>query len=458
MFFALIQATLSNAYSSTFYFSDIGVKGYSRAGAFIAGVDDVTAQWYNPAAFTRVEKGMFGIQVSYVLHNVSFTRTAEEELSFETVNNDSKNTIIPHGGVAYRFGDLAAYVGFTSPYADFLEYPSDGPQRYSLIESSVLQTFTGGVLSYKVNDWISFGAGLSWNILEVNQSRKLTMYSSNAPDTTEDQNYDVMFSLSVRDNFGVAYNFGTLIEPPSKKWALGLMVQPPTNFSGNGTISADFTEHFLYNNGGIIEDATAADEDVNMKISMPLIIRSGFLVRPTETLEIEFSFVWENWSQLPNPLIVEDVNMEIKLSLSDEPEVILGPIEIPSGYQDSMSFRLGGEWKATDKFHVRSGILFEQGGIPPQFITVASLDRDKIGIGTGMSYVTSDSLSFDVGVFYSTFGSWTVTDSEIKRLAAVIDISDFSNPEVELIDEKVVGNGSYTSSIIFGGMSATYNF
>ena len=155
MLISLLMTIIPSADASTFYFSDIGVKGYARAGAFIASVDDVTAQWYNPAAFTRVEKGMFGIQVSYVHHNVSFTRASIEDQTFEEVLNNSKPTIIPHGGIAYRFKDLTAYVGFTSPYADYLTYPDDGPQRYSLINSAVLQTFTGGVLAYKVNDWVS---------------------------------------------------------------------------------------------------------------------------------------------------------------------------------------------------------------------------------------------------------------------------------------------------------------
>ena len=452
----MLFALLSMAQASTFYFADIGVKGYARAGAMIASVDDVTAQWYNPAAFTRVEKGMFGIQVSYVLHNVAFTRAALDDQNFDEVVNNSQPTVIPHGGVAYRFGDLTAYVGFTSPYADYLTYPDDGAQRYSLIKSSVLQTFTGGVLAYKVNDWVSIGVGASWNIMEIQQSRKISMYASNAPDENEDSQYDVGFTLQARDNFGVAYNVATMIEPPSKQWAFGLMIQPPTNFDAEGTMEADFTDHFLYET--VILDDKATDDNITMNIHMPLIIRSGFAFRPDENIELELSFVWENWSTLPNPLVVDNVDMNIELSLSDEPEVIEGPITIPNGYRDTFSVRLGGDWRATPKLQLRTGVLYEQGGIPTSSINVSSIDQDKIGYGVGASYIFSEAFSMDVGIFQSFFGTWTIEDSTVSRLAAEIDLSDFDDIQVNLIEDRVVGNGVYSSNVFYGGMSATYNF
>ena len=458
MLFSLLIALSPHAHASTFYFSDIGVKGFARGGAFIAGVDDISAQWYNPAALTRVEKGMFGIQVSYVLHDVSFERAAEEDLTFDPIENDSRNTVIPHFGVAYRFGDLTTYFGFTSPYADFLEYPADGSQRYSLVESSVLQTFTGGVLAYKVNEWVSIGVGASWNMLEVNQSRNLSVYIKDSPASeSEDPSSDVTFSLSVRDNFGVAYNLSTLIEPPSKTWAFGLMIQPPTNFDANGSVEADFSKHFLHTNGGIIVDPVSNDESVSMDIKMPLIIRTGFLVRPVPSWEIELGVVYENWSELPDPLVIDNLDMKVKLNSfgNESEETIEGPIELPNGYNNTFSFRLGTEWEANQNIQIRAGALYEQGGIPAQFVSVSSVDRDKIGIGLGGSYVVSSKLSFDIGVFQSFFGTWTVEDSEIRRLAAEIDIQDLS---AELIEDRVVGNGTYSSSVFFGGMGATYNF
>ena len=53
----------------------------------------------------RVSKrNMFGIQVSYVLQNVYFDREdyPDEDLYYDPIVNNSKPTIIPHGGVSIR--------------------------------------------------------------------------------------------------------------------------------------------------------------------------------------------------------------------------------------------------------------------------------------------------------------------------------------------------------------------
>ncbi len=464
----LLAALLSQASAGTFYFADIGLRGYARAGAYVASVDDITAQWYNPAALTRVEKGMFGVNLSIVEHYITFDREdypgggplvdgEPSDLIYDPVENNSITTYIPHGGVAYRFGKLTTYVGFTSPYADYITYPGDGGQRYSLIDSSVLQTFTGGVLAYKVNDWLSIGFGASWNILEVKQSRKLSMYIQDTPASeTEDPTSDVVFDVGVRDSFGIAWNLSTLIEPPSRKWAFGLMVQPPTHFEAEGTIEADFSDHFLYTDLGIITQETAVDERVTMDVSMPLIIRTGAAFRPKETIELELAFVWENWSSIEALTINElDLNLDINALGNVSTQVINGPIDLPTNYLDSYSVRFGGEWRAMPYLSLRSGILWESGGMPQESISPASLDQDKVAYGFGGSYHVGEDLDIDFGVFQSFFGTFTVDNSEVKRISAVINLADQS---ATLVEDRVVGNGEYTSSVLFFGLGAAYRF
>jgi len=463
-----LVALLSQAQAGTLYFADIGLRGYARAGAFIASNNDITAQWYNPAALTRVEKGMFGVHLSVVEHYITFDREdfieggpledgEPTDLIYAPVENDSKISWIPHGGIAYRFKDLTAFVGFTSPYADFIQYPADGGQRYSLIESSVLQTFTGIALAYKVNSWLSLGGGASWNMLEVKQSRNLSMYIKDTPAAeTEDPKSDVLFSVDVRDNFSVAWNLAMLAEPPSKKWALGVMVQAPTHFNATGSISADFSDHFLHTDLGVIVDPSSSDEEVSMDVKMPLIVRSGFAYRPMETLELELAFVWENWSSL-EALLIQDLDMNIKINAlgSESEQVIEGPIELPTGYMDSYSIRLGGDWRIHPSFSLRTGVLWESGGMPLHNISAASLDQDKIGYGFGASYHLGDSLDIDLGVFQSFFGDFTIDNSEVKRISAEIDLSDQS---ATLVEDRVVGNGEYSSSTLFFGAGAIYRF
>ena len=73
MFIAFL---LSNTATAGGYFlTDVGSKGAGRAGAFVAGANDISAIWYNPAALIRSKNGHFGLHMAGVKQFISFDRT-----------------------------------------------------------------------------------------------------------------------------------------------------------------------------------------------------------------------------------------------------------------------------------------------------------------------------------------------------------------------------------------------
>ena len=119
---------------------------------------------------------------------------------------------------------LTLFLGFTTPYAADFSYPADGPQRYSLIDTIVIQTYLGPSVAYKALPWLSLGLSFSWNTLKIGQSRQLSLYSSafeeRAADV-EDPQYDVMFEVEASDMVAYSYGLSALIEPVSAPGPLG---------------------------------------------------------------------------------------------------------------------------------------------------------------------------------------------------------------------------------------------
>ena len=140
----LLLSLLSLSEASTFYLADIGVRGMARGGAFVAGASDISAQWYNPAALTRIKGGMVGVHTAAVHQFIDFDRADypgegpldeagdNTDLINAPVSNGAKPVFIPHLGFAYGWEKLTLYAGLTTPYAADFSYPADGPQRYSL--------------------------------------------------------------------------------------------------------------------------------------------------------------------------------------------------------------------------------------------------------------------------------------------------------------------------------------
>ncbi|MEC7948907.1 MAG: outer membrane protein transport protein, partial [Myxococcota bacterium] len=357
------------AHAAGYYTSDVGVRAYSRGGAYVAGANDMLALWYNPAALTRLNDGVLTVNAAGVGQSVRFDRAdvpGNDLGQFGPIENAAPAYVIPHFGAASGFGleNTTFAIGFYPPYAPDFAYPADGPQRYTLIDTLVIQTFSGLSVAHEFADWVSVGAGVSWNLLIVEQELAVNMVGSTVaedPDFLEDPDFDVRFGMDGRDPFAIGWNIGVLVEPPSQRWAIGAMVQAPTQFTATGELKADFRDHIW--SGSIIQDETAADKAVDFDVRMPLILKGGVLVRPVDGWEVELATVYEGWSSIEQ-IVLTQVDLQVETSAGTA--AITDDIVLPAGYQDTVSIRLGTEWDALDKLTLRAGGMWESTALPTE--------------------------------------------------------------------------------------------
>ena len=475
-------------HAAGYYVSSVGTRAYSRGGAFIAGADNLLAMYHNPAALIRLDRPQVMLDVAGVQQWVEFNRTAvagngpldetgvPTDVSYDTVTNNAPPYAIPHIAVSHTFGlpNTTFAFGFYPPYAPDLAYDPDGPQRYSLIDTLVIQTVTGPSVAHRFKDWITVGAGVSWNTLIAEQQLKVSLpfHASDAlsvaeagwsPEPNEDPANDLAFSFRAVDKAAFGWNLGLLLEPPESRWAVGVMLQPPVAFDAKGEMEADFSEHTLYTEGlltrEVIMNATSQDQAVTLDVAMPLIIKGGVLFRPTDRSEIELASVWQNWSSIQE-LVISNVDMVIDLNddllegwenlLGDDPVVIEDAVidedvVLPANYLDSWSLRLGGQQALGERWIVRMGGFYETSAIPTATQSVSLVDGNKFGYGTGATFWASDSWAFDAGVFQSFLQERTISDSQARQISVHPINGSF-------LEGTVVGNGTFRSSVfIFGG-------
>lgn len=478
-----------------YYFSDIGVRSFARGGAFIAGNDDLTALFYNPAALTRLKRNTVMLNVAAVQQSVTYQRAQMEgagpldddgtptDISFAAIENKAPAFVIPHFGLSSRFGteNTTFALGFYPPYAPDLSYDADGPQRYSLIDVMVIQTSLGPSVAHKVSDWISIGGGVAWGVLLAEQQLKISVpfHSTgvrteipeggtlddaiihNDTPPNEDPANDVGFEFAASDWQGWSWNAGIMIEPPTKEWAFGLMVQPPVKFNAEGYIAADFSGHSLYTEGfggdQIILSKTSRDDQVALEITMPLILKSGFAFRPSDRTEIELAAVWQQWSSIEQ-LTITDIDLNVDLngehavtSAQMDDVVIDDDVVLPASYQDAWSVRLGGEHELNTNVSLRAGVFYETSAIPSSTQSVSLIDGKKVGYGLGGSYRPTADISLDFGVSQAFLNPTKATDSEVKQISVDALTGDF-------LEGTTIGNGTYESSVLLFAAGLTYAF
>jgi len=452
----LLLALPGSARAAAYYYPDSGTRCIARACAIIASVDDLSALYHNPAALVRLREPQVFASLTGVEQYVEFDRADEpdESLAFDPVYNDAPWMAIPALGASATFGlpRTTFAAGLVTPQAPDYSYPQDGPQRYILVDALIWQFGVVASAAHRVTDWLSVGAGVGWWVARVEQELAASS-GLEGMDPTEDPAMDLDIVLRSWDWFTPSANAGALVEP--LPWlAVGLSVQPPIHFEAAGSLETDFTGHAW--SGVLLEGETFTDPDVTLLLTVPLVLRGGVQVRPTERLDLEFATVFEDWSVLDVVTVTDmDLVIETDPDFFDEDAVVTNDVELKAGYQDAWSFRLGGAYRLSDRFTTRLGALYETSGVPLRTQGVGLVDGNKWGLGTGGT-VRLGRLDVDLAVAQQLVANRRIEDSLLQQLTLVVDPEAPEDSEVGY--GKYVGNGHYTSRLTYVSTALTWHF
>jgi long-chain fatty acid transport protein len=477
----LLASLLSPAHASAYYFLDSGTRAIGRGGAFVAGADDLSAQYYNPAALGNITRPMINLNGWAVSQYVLFDRADEEECGivdengepdcvFEPVYNESEPILEPSGGYAAPLGGLhpalkntVLAIGLYVPTSPYMAFPEDGPQRYSLVDSLIWQVYAGPSVAQRITPWLTVGAGLQYTFLRVEERLNATAcFSEDTCEAGSDNPAnDIQLDLKTWDPMQWSGNAGILIQPT--KWLdIGASVQPEINYEAPGSLTATFDEGLPDGTGvfaGQLDGLSTGDEDVLLLVKVPTIVRAGVQVKPLDTVRIEAAGTWTNWSSLQE-LRITDVNMVVKqkedatpVDLLEEDLVIEDDVVFATGYQDSWSGRLGGDWQIKEWVRASAGVHYETSAVPPQTQGVNLVDGPKWGFGLGATVTVAKRVAIDASFAKQFIQSRTITDSEFRQQALFTDAGDDYKSTV--VEGKVVGNGEFASNLTFLAIGAT---
>jgi long-chain fatty acid transport protein len=471
--------------------SDVGTRGMSRAGAFIAGADDLSAQYYNPAALIRLRRPQLYVSYSQVSQPIEFTRKDYDasgalDNTWDMVSNEAKPMHIPNFGVSHHFGlkNTMFALGLFSPFAPRYDYPEEGGQRYTMKDAEFLQFYAGPSVAHRIG-WLTLGAGVYWTQVRADQTLDLAICSTafdaaeqncneenlNQPDG-ETQIYDVGVELSMADRRRITWNIGLLAEP--KEWiSIGYSAQPRLDVSGTGTIKAEFEEgHWMTDPDTplpIIKGSKHSDDDVTVNLVMPWIHRFGVAFHDADrNWEVEGAMTYQRW-QVTEEITVTNLNLVLpvtdEVAAFDVQDIVIDDdIILPADYVDTFSYRLGGHYRVIDPLLLRAGVLYEGSAVPAATQGVNLMDGNKWAVGFGGSYsLFNNALDIDLGLLRTWYPEREINDSIVARQELPVGISQaVQDPtlleDLELGPGQVVGNGTTSAKSLFLSTAITWRF
>jgi long-chain fatty acid transport protein len=450
------------------YFSDRGVRPMGRAGAFVAGADDLGAVWYNPAGLVDAGSSILvdgtWLDVRTTYDQVYAVTTADgvqtvidRPTAAYSTHTEGSTPFLPLPTMAFSktLGSTGRWViagGMYFPYIALYSFPAttDGkpsPGRYAL------GSFTSGSIpaqpsvwgAYRITPQLSVGLGVQVLI----GSLQTTVQASLCPQdriscAPEEPDYDVTARARVGTFAAPTGNLGVLYVPfPFLR--LGASAQLPTFIDSPVTFKARLPDNALF------DSAMLAGNTGHLHMTLPAIVRFGVEGR-YRNLRAEATWVHEFWSMHHSvDFIADDIRVT---GLKGGPSTIAIPnISVPRNFQDTDSVRLGAEGTFHLfglEFMLRGGVNFETSAVPRAYLSLLALDFAKVMVTLGGSLYATRHLRLDVMYAHTFAQSVTVSPYE----AQVTHINPFpgnATPEP-------TNGGTYSATANLVGVGANYRF
>jgi long-chain fatty acid transport protein len=468
---ALVIATMSlcaaaDARAAGLYFTDRGVRPMGRAGAFVAGADDLGAIWYNPAGIADAGDSIL-LDASWLQFSVDYTRVlrvvnADNVVTYPsdpTIHGSSPVLPLPTAAWSYvvdrarRFtiagGVLAPYIALAS-YPQTIEYPygpGPSPARYTLssFDGSLL-ALPGAWFAYKPIDELRFGAGI---MALVGWFQSGVTFSACPQDrllcAPEQPEYDAAAQLRVGPIFAPSFDAG-VTWVPSKYIRFGVSGQTPF------FINSDATFKVRMPSAAEFDSASEDGDKARVRFTLPAIVRAGVEVRPIDDLRVELAWVHEFWSEHHViEAVPEGVSIDGVTGLP--PKLAIPTIDIPRDFKDSDSVRLGGEYHfrvGGYALDARTGVSYETSAVPPAYLSLSSLDFNKWILSFGGSLYIGKHWRFD-GVFAHVFTQSVYVSPDQAQIPRI-------NPLPGSAPLEAVNGGQYNASANIIGVGFNYRF
>lgn len=426
---ALMFVSPSIAFGAGFEIPENTTKSVARGGTGVVSKSDPSALYFNPALLPRARGLQILLDLNVLDHNVSFSRddlvVGDTRREFEPTENTDGFFPAPFFAASYDFGieGFAVGVGAFGPSAygkrclgkrngDACEYEYSSSSKHMMVDSNIVEVYftlgagymfdlgTGGKLS------IGLAGALAWQ--ETNFSVVVDELQVSPPFNEDPQQQSYMEAESLSD-FQPTGFVGLAWEHSG--FRLGASYRPPIDWDTTGEFSLDFPPAFS-------ELAALDGNTLNFKTKQAGSLRAGVSYEHGEhpgisgapLFDVEFNYVWEDWSRVDN-FIIEP---QVQLLIVDVPQP-LNPVLQRKGWQDTHSFRLGGSLGATTWLTLMAGASYETAAMPLEYTNIDFASWERASVGGGVSIQALDWL--EVSLAYSaTFSpDRKVTNGEVYQ-------------------------------------------
>jgi long-chain fatty acid transport protein len=342
-------------------------QGASFAG--IAAGGSLSSMFWNPATMTQFQGIVSESGFTFLYPKAGQTPqpgTLPALLPLGGLSNTGDMAFVPNGYTSYQLSpNLWMGLSINAPFGLSVSTPDNWAGRnYS--GNSLLKTYNATPsIAYRINDWISVGAGVQL------QYAKAELISGLGTTVGND--------LTLRGRgWGFGFTAGATITPT------------PTTIIGIGWRSAidqDIHGTMLLPGGAAFNVPLSTPGSVETTLKLPDIVSLGIRQAVGPQWTLLGTVEWSNWSRIGTTTINQ---------LNGAPATVVGgAVTLPFQYDDGWFFSAGAEYRWTERLTIRGGVGYEISPITDQVRTPRLPDNDRLWASIGASWNLNKAIRID---------------------------------------------------------------
>lgn len=304
---------------------------------------------------------------------------------------NKEKTDSPIGTPFYFYGSakisekFAAGLGIYTPFGNSLKWKDNFTGHYLIKDISLRAIFIQPTVSYKINDIISIGAGFVYVDGNLDLNRDTKIYAPAGHPLAGQDLGDANVNLKGSPK-GYGYNLGIYLKP-SERLSLGITYRSEIDMDidkdGDATLSSDnefMGQKILPNN---IESKFSS----GLPLAASLNVGGAYKLTEKFTLAADVNYIfWDSYKSL-------DFTFE-------SPAMASSSSSNPKKYENTFSFRLGGDYKVSEKFTARAGLYYDMTPIQDKYYAPETPGANKTGISAGFTFSITEKVSVDGSLLY----------------------------------------------------------
>lgn len=414
----LLALASTSAFAGGYRVSLQGQKQLAMGHTGVAVVNSAEVMFFNPAGIAFLEDKFNSSVGASALF--SKTKFQNETYNWQSSTNNMGTPFNVYA--SYKINKwLSAGLAVYTPYGSEVQWDRDWEGSHLVNSIDLAAYYIQPTISLKVSDEFAVGGGpifVSGSVaFDRNLNRSLTDENGNRSDV----------SLEAKGITSWGYVAGFMFNP-CKEVRLGVNYRSEIMMEARGGKAT-------FGDIPVLAQGTYSNTTFDADLPLPAELTAGLSVQVTDKWLIAFDYNRTMWSAYES--LDVDFDNTVPTSVN------------PRNYQNTNTYRVGTQYKATGNFTFRAGWYKDESPIASGYFAPETPRNDSMGYTGGLTYQINKNLGIDASFLYLHFDEIDASYDHYQETTVV---------NGQPVSSAIPFGGTYKSTVFSPGVGVTYSF